>query len=211
MDKDWPTDPGTHEASTSLVAEFAGAVEALEAALAEAMRNAADLKTVLPRVAALERVLTELEATMARAREQVTSPAAPGDASEAPGPSLWSVPAAEPPEAPAEAGPPPPTEETPPEPTETDRRSFVLEVTAGEGSLELKDVDRSVSENPGVADVALLDFDGRKACLKIWVKQEADLDQVQAALTEGLKQNLAGEGKAEEVSVSLREESESAA
>jgi hypothetical protein len=207
MDKDWPGSPKSQEASTSLMGEFAGTLEALESALGEAMRNAAQLKTVVPRVAALERVLTELEATMARARERVAPPAAPSPPSAEPGPSLWPVPSAEAPEAPAEAEPPSPAEETPPEAADTDRRSFVIEVTAGEGSLDLKDVDRSVNDNPGVADVALLDFDGRKASLKIWVNEEADLSEVHELLREGLKNNLAAEGKAGDISVSLSEQS----
>lgn len=206
MDKDWPTDPKAEEAPASLMAELAGALEALEGALGEVLRNTARLKAVLPRVAALERVLTELEATMARAREQVASPAAAGAPPAAPSPSLWTVPPGEPAEAPTDTEPPPPVQEKPPEASETDRRSFVIEVTAGEGSLDLKSVDRSVSEDPDVVDVALLDYDGRRASLKIWVNQEADLSQVQAALTERLKENLTADSSAGEISVSLAEE-----
>ncbi|MGB6895836.1 MAG: hypothetical protein WBF37_07850, partial [Dehalococcoidia bacterium] len=91
-------------------------------------------------------------------------------------------------------------------PAEPARRCFRLEVEADQGSLDLKAVDRSVSENAGVVDVALLDYDGRRASLKIWVEQEAEPEQVQSALLERLKANLGAEGESGEVSISLSEE-----
>lgn len=203
MDEQWSSDTGTSEGEvSSIVAELGRRLEILETGLGEATRGAAEIKALLPRVAALEAVLGDLEATMARVRQQIRSADAP-QAETAPSPALRSVPRAEPAEA------PPTAEEGPAEaagPAEPARRCFRLEVEADQGSLDLKAVDRSVSENAGVVDVALLDYDGRRASLKIWVEQEAEPEQVQSALLERLKANLGAEGESGEVSISLSEE-----
>jgi hypothetical protein len=104
---------------------------------------------------------------------------------------------------------PPTVEEGPAEaagPAEPARRCFRLEVEADRGSLDLRAVGRSVSEKAGVVDVALLDYDGRRASLKIWVEQEAESAQVQSGLLERLKADLGVEGQGGEVSISLSEE-----
>ena len=72
------------------------------------------------------------------------------------------------PAAPAESEPAPGVEEKPAEAAETDRRSFVMEIVKDEGALDLKDVDRSVSENPGVVDVALLDYNRERWINENW-------------------------------------------
>ena len=66
-----------------------------------------------------------------------------------------------------------------------------LRVSTTSGSLDLKAVDRSVNENPGVVDVTLLDYDGRKATLKVWIDPDADPRAVQDGLLTSLKQHLA--------------------
>lgn len=66
-----------------------------------------------------------------------------------------------------------------------------LRVSTTSGSLDLKAVDRSVNENPGVVDVTLLDYDGRKATLKVWIDPDADPRAVQEGLLTSLKQHLA--------------------
>ena len=209
MDEQWSSDTGTSEGEvTSIVAELGRRLEILETGLGEATRGAAEIKALLPRVAALEAVLGDLEATMARVRQQIRSADTP-QAETAPSPALRSVPRAEPAEAGGGSEAPPTAEEGPAEaagPAEPARRCFRLEVEADQGSLDLKAVDRSVSENAGVVDVALLDYDGRRASLKIWVEQEAEPEQVQSALLERLKANLGAEGESGEVSISLSEE-----
>ncbi|MGB6836876.1 MAG: hypothetical protein WBF66_04135 [Dehalococcoidia bacterium] len=209
MDEQWSSDTGTSEGEvTSIVAELGRRLEILETGLGEATRGAAEIKALLPRVAALEAVLGDLEATMARVRQQIRSADTP-QAETAPSPGLWPVPRAEPAEAGGGPEAPPTAEEGPAEaagPAEPARRCFRLEVEADQGSLDLKAVDRSVSENAGVVDVALLDYDGRRASLKIWVEQEAEPEQVQSALLERLKANLGAEGESGEVSISLSEE-----
>ncbi|MEX0786604.1 MAG: hypothetical protein WD939_08215, partial [Dehalococcoidia bacterium] len=61
-------------------------------------------------------------------------------------------------------------------------RCLRLGVSSKGGSLDLKAVDGSVNENPSVVDVALLDYDGRHATLKLWINDSADPNGVRDAL-----------------------------
>ena len=72
-----------------------------------------------------------------------------------------------------------------------------MAVTSKGGSLDLKAVDSSVNENPAVVDVALLDYDGRQATLKLWINQSADPVGVRDALLGSLRRRLGDEGNAE--------------
>jgi len=72
-----------------------------------------------------------------------------------------------------------------------------LGVASKVGSLDLKAVDGSVNENPAVVDVALLDYDGRKATLKLWINGAADPVGVRDALLGSLRRRLGDEGNAE--------------
>jgi len=209
MNEQWSSDTGTPEEEvTSITAELGQKLEALETGLGEATRSAAEMKALLPRVAALEALLGDLDATMTCIRQQIRSADTP-HVETPPSPALQAIPRAEPAEAGGAPEPPPRTEEGSVEaagPAESSSRCFLLEVEADHGSLDLKAVDRSVSENAGVVDVALLDYDGRRASLKIWVEHEAELAQVRSALLERLKANLGAEGQSGEVSISLSEE-----
>jgi hypothetical protein len=62
--------------------------------------------------------------------------------------------------------------------------SFRLEFESNPGPLDLRAVDDAVSEHPAVRDVALLDYDGRRATLKVWITATASAAEVQKALTE---------------------------
>lgn len=62
--------------------------------------------------------------------------------------------------------------------------SFRLEFESNPGPLDLRAVDAAVSEHPAVRDVALLDYDGRRATLKVWITATASATEVQQALTE---------------------------
>jgi len=223
MNEQWSRDTGTSEGEvTSIVAELGQKLEALETGLGEATRSAAEIRALLPRVAALESVLGDLDATLARIQQMIRSAdtpqveAAPSPVSSpapspAPSPALQAVPQAEPEPAEAYGMPEAPrrVEEDSVQasrPAELARHCFRLEVEADQGSLDLKTVDRSVSENAGVVDVALLDYDGRRASLKIWVEHEAEPAQVRSDLLERLRSNLDAEGQSGEVSISLSEE-----
>lgn len=61
---------------------------------------------------------------------------------------------------------------------------FRLEFESRPGPLDLRTVDDAVSEHPAVRDVALLDYDGRKATLKVWITSMASPADVQRALSE---------------------------
>ncbi|MCH8994745.1 MAG: hypothetical protein IH959_07225 [Chloroflexi bacterium] len=79
-----------------------------------------------------------------------------------------------------------------------------LTVKSNSGSLDLKAVDGSVNENPAVVDVALLDYDGRKATLKLWVNESADPIGVRDALLGSLRRRL-GDEQAAEVRIDFEE------
>ena len=74
---------------------------------------------------------------------------------------------------------------------------LLLGVASKIGSLDLKAVDGSVNENPAVVDVALLDYDGRKASLKLWINGAADPAGVRDALLGSLRRRLGEEDEAE--------------
>ena len=74
---------------------------------------------------------------------------------------------------------------------------LLLGVASKIGSLDLKAVDGSVNENPAVVDVALLDYDGRKASLKLWINGAADPAGVRDALLGSLRRRLGDEDEAE--------------
>jgi hypothetical protein len=62
--------------------------------------------------------------------------------------------------------------------------SFRLEFESDPGPLDLRAVDDAVSDHPSVRDVALIDYDGRKATLKVWVTAATRPSDVQDALRE---------------------------
>lgn len=144
----------------------------------------------------------------------VSDPAMPGAASQppadelAPEPPLDAAPGA--PQATPEAMAEQPVEEAPAEPTPDDgiaaARCLRLGVSSRGGSLDLKAVDGSVNENPSVVDVALLDYDGRHATLKLWINESADPNGVRDALISSLRSRLGDEGEAD-VSIEFEEES----
>jgi hypothetical protein len=61
----------------------------------------------------------------------------------------------------------------------------------------LKAVDGAVNDNQDVVDVALLDYDGREATLKLWINPEVDTEGVRQALLESLKNELGDDGSAD--------------
>jgi len=68
---------------------------------------------------------------------------------------------------------------------------FRLEFESRPGPLDLRTVDDAVSEHPAVRDVALLDYDGRKATLKVWIDGSASASDVQSALVDRSSQLFA--------------------
>ncbi len=210
----------TEPEAEDLGSRLDAALSSLESALAQASRAAMDIRNVLPQLVGLAEIVGEMEAAMSRARERLGVP--PGDVpppAVAP-PTLRAVPTAEAPaqpEAPTQPEPaqPTPTQVEPAEAapvvavsedeTEQSRpgsHCLRLDVTLQSGSLDLKAVDSSVGECPAVVDVALLDYDGRHATLKVWIDESADAESVSATLVESLRSHL-GNGENAEVSVGL--------
>ena len=174
--------------------ELDAALATLESALAAAGGAVATIRDALPQVAALAAGVGEMEAAMARVRQQL------GASSVAP--SLRSV---QPQDRPA-ASPEPEAEHDEPPPSVVEDQTGAggrvshclrLDVSTRAGSLDLKAVDGSVNENSAVVDVALLDYDGRHATLKIWIEASADPSAVREALLESLQRHLADDEDAE--------------
>jgi valyl-tRNA synthetase len=96
MGEQWSSDTGTSKGEvSSIVAELTRRLEALEACLGEATRSAAEMKTLLDRVGALEAVLGDLETTMVRVRQQIRS-SGTSQGETVPSPALQAVQRAEP-------------------------------------------------------------------------------------------------------------------
>ena len=62
--------------------------------------------------------------------------------------------------------------------------SFRLEFESRPGPLDLRAVDDAISEHPDVRDIALLDYDGHRATLKVWVGGGASPIEIQQAIRE---------------------------
>jgi len=178
----------TNETQNGIQRDIAAALEDLETGLGRAARAASTIRELLPRVGALGSLFDELEAVLRTGREQIG--AGP--------PPTPMIPNAQ--GAPETAGWQPPTGEAEPEsataPAFTpsgDLLSFRIEFESARVPLELRAVDDAIGEHPGVRDVALLDYDGRRATLKIWIDAATTPSQIEASLRERLPE-LFGDG-----------------
>jgi hypothetical protein len=185
-----------------VAAELASALASLDDAIAQASHSALVMRGNLAQVAQLVEKVRSLETAIALARESLNVPmAGSGPAQRA----LRAVPAVEAPQAdtPAEAPQNEPEDAWEPaaapvpEPAGEPSHCLRLGVASKSGSLDLKAVDGSVNENPAVVDVALLDYDGRRATLKLWINQAADPAGVRDALLGSLRRRLGDEQDAE--------------
>ena len=179
--------------------ELDSALATLESALATAGGAVAAIRGALPQVAALAAGVGEMEAAMARVRQQLGAslgapPLRPVEPQDAPAAQPQDTPVA----SPEPVEPPPSVEEDQAEAAGGRvSRCLRLDVSTRAGSLDLKAVDGSVNENSAVVDVALLDYDGRHATLKIWIEASADPNAVREALLESLQRHLADDEDAE--------------
>ena len=209
---------------SSIKTELDQALSTLDLALLEAGRSVATVREQVAQVVELAERSREMEAAMSRAREQLAVSFENGGAS----PPLRAVPSLGPLEeieapvmepdahssrdsgkANESAAEQPELKETAPipapSPSAKTSRCLRLAVSSKSGNLDLKEVDNSVNENPAVIDVALLDYDGRQATLKLWVNEAADPDGVRDALLSSLRNHL---GKKDiELSIELEEDS----
>lgn len=201
--------------------ELEDALTALDAALMDAARSVAAIRGNIARVGMLEAKVQEMEAAIARARRDLSLPSTAG-AQAQPSPQLHAVP---PPESDlpvereaavegqagaavmrAQAEPVATSAPSEREPDDQSANCLRLGVSSKSGSLDLKAVDGAVNEVPAVSDVALLDYDGRQATLKLWINGSANPDEVQESLLASLRSRLGGEEDAE-LTIKLEEKS----
>lgn len=212
-----------HDNSVSdLKNEMDEALSALDVALLEAGRSVSIVRNNMSRVFELAEHAGEMEAAIVRARDQLAL-TLQSDSTATP---LRAIPAQENSgredkeanakpvldhenERTAAVEEPDPETESEPEPVlepaSTATRCLRLKVSKKSGNLDLKDVDGSVNENSSVMDVALLDYDGRQATLKLWVNERADPNGVREALLTSLRTHLGEEDT--EVDIEFEEDS----
>lgn len=171
----------------ALEQELTRAIEDLQAALRRAHDASATLQALVPRVAQVSTLFDELAAVINTGRAQLGSTGTPAYSR----PTL--VTPMEPTPAPdMNKGDDPWTQlaETfgenseKPAPGTPGLTSFRLEFESKPGPLDLRAVDDAVSEHHAVKDVALIDYDGKKATLKVWIDESATPHDVQTALLE---------------------------
>lgn len=188
--------------------ELDEALSTLDIALLEAGRSVSIVRKSMTRVFDLAEQAGEMEAAIVRAREQLAV-TLQGDSTATPLRAVPTreqaglkeedsnaAPVQEPENETTEAIEKPdtgPESEPVLEPASTATRCLRLKVSKKSGSLDLKDVDGSVNENSSVVDVALLDYDGRQATLKLWVNERADPNGVREALLTSLRTHLGEE------------------
>ncbi len=186
----------------------AGELEAAINDLEDALRRAGDattrLKAALPRIERMSSVFDELESIIAAGRG-VARPAptpitdAPAARAARPAPSSPSV--EETLDAPTtdiarNAGEANAISEPPATPLNESEKlvSFRLEFESNPGPLNLRAVDDAISEHAAVRDVALLDYDGKRASLKVWIAEPASPAEVQQSLSERATK-IGGDGR----------------
>jgi len=214
------SDQANDSSTAGIAQELDDALATLDTALLQAGRSVAIIRRNLPQFAALDRVVREMEEAMARARQQLNTS---WDSAEEKTP-LRPVPrpeteVAESPESTqnsldshADESDGKAADDLEPAAAQQSglsaARCLRLTVASKIGSLDLKAVDGSVNENPSVLDVALLDYDGRQATLKLWVNDSADPEGVREALVSSLRNHL---GDANQIDLNVDFEPGSAA
>jgi hypothetical protein len=71
--------------------------------------------------------------------------------------------------------------------------AFRLEFESRPGPLDLRAVDDAISEHPDVRDIALLDYDGHKATLKVWVEGNTSPASVQVEIRDRVRSLFSAE------------------
>jgi hypothetical protein len=200
--------------TTGATADIDQAIRDLEDALRQASEAAARIKEALPRFERITAVFGELESIIANGRSEGQGSVAPDAPVRMPRAPRAKQPAAasaaEDLSAVPETIAPAPSQaaslaelveavalveeaSTDEEPIETiaaigahgDKLiSFRLEVQSQPGPLDLRAVDDAISGHDAVRDVALIDYDGRRATLKVWIAGPASPAEVQKALSD---------------------------
>jgi hypothetical protein len=173
--------------------ELNDALDDLRLSLQHASDATASIQRLIPRVTQIGSLFDELAAVISTGREQlgITTPAG----------AMVTRPTLLVPATPRESAPTLAADKDPwtelsntwnseepvgpaPAPSSAALVSFRLEFESRPGPLDLRTVDDAVSEHPSVRDVALIDYDGRKATLKVWIEESAKPADVHASLVE---------------------------
>jgi hypothetical protein len=197
--------------TSNFIHDFESTLGSLDSALTDAVRAVSAIRAFVPQISALAQVVVTIESAVTQARQNmdVVPTAAPVHAFVPPAP----VAAPMAPPAALRTVDPTPQVETTPEPQETRKAPTAaseclrLQVTKTNGTLDLKTVDNAVNEHPEIVDLALLDYDGRQATLKVWVSGSIDRQALQDALTEDLLKRV---GDGAEVKIEFDQESAAA-
>jgi hypothetical protein len=184
----------TSDTDNGIQREIAATLDELQAGLDRASRAAAAIREMLPRVGALGALFDELEAVVRSGREQIGIAAGASIAAET-RPTLLIPTGDAPPASTPEAIPG--IDETGDEiatsPISSDLISVRIEFESAKAPLELRIIDEAVGEHPAVRDVALLDYDGRRATLKVWIDPATSPGAIEESLRERLPE-LIGDG-----------------
>ena len=183
----------TTDTRTALEREFSESVDELHAALQHAADATARVQSLIPRVGSISSLFAEIEGVIRSGREQIGDGGATQTYTR---PTLVASSATPSPTPPQFTSVPSAQSSTPAQPEAFAHKpafepaasagltSFRLEFESNPGPLDLRTVDDAVSEHPAVRDVALLDYDGRKATLKVWIEASATPSEIQASLVE---------------------------
>jgi hypothetical protein len=170
---------------TLLVNEMETALTRLESTLVEASRAITTIRSCIPQISALIEVVNTMESAMSFARQRLGA-----------GPTAETTPLRAMPQQPAAQLLPEP-EPVPTESATPSQYCLRLRVGSKVGSLDLKAVDNAVNEQAAVRDVALIDYDGRQATLRVWVTGRENPESVRQALYQSLRSRLGDEDVAD--------------
>ena len=194
----------SNDLTIDLERELTHALDELHDALQRASQATSNLKVLVPRLAATGALFDEIEALVHAGRHQIGAAGEDRPQWSYPRPTLV-VPSASTPRPPvlqpsasfttpesatgdiedswSPVLEPAPQDAAPlPGADDVALHCFRLEFESLPGPLDLRTVDDAVSEHPEVRDVALLDYDGRRATLKVWITGAATPADVQDAL-----------------------------
>ena len=193
--------------ATGLEQELKQALDGLQDALGHASDAVASIRSLAPRVRSLNEIFDQIETAVAEGRRQIAGASAAiseGETASSFGRPTLVVPSASATPAAAKAWEPasPATSSWAIESSEpstlldasqrsaqpsfasgsSELVSFRLEFESRPGPLDLRAVDDAISEHPSVRDIALLDYDGHRATLKVWIEATASPSGIQDAI-----------------------------
>jgi hypothetical protein len=190
---------------TLLVSDLETALTRLESALTDAGRAIVTIRTCVPQISALVEVVNTMESAMSFARQRLGGSPAEALLHAVPQQPTLPEPALQPqPEPEPESEPEPeaqPVVVTTGAPTQYCLR---LHISSKVGALDLKAVDNAVNEQQAVTDVALIDYDGRQATLRVWISGTGDAEAARKALGESLRSRL-GDADAADIDIDFEE------